>query len=321
MDLIKWLLDGDVAIAYQTKRDLIGVDDHKLKSAISEQGFGKRLLDLQQIDGHWGGGYYNKKWISTHYTLMELRRLNINPTPGIMKAVNIILDSYTTEDGGITPSPTRWKISDVCMNGMLLHAFAYFKAKAEKLESIVDFILSQQLPDGGYNCEYNRPDKIVKHSSLHSTLSLIEGMTSYLDQGYSYRKDEIIKQREMAIEFILMHRLFKSDHTGLIIKKSFLMLSYPPRWKYDILRALDAFREARVPYDQRMEDALEVLIEKRRKDGTWPVQQKYPGQVHFDMEKTGGSSRMNTLRALRVIKYYQPEKFGKFGLQDSIPVL
>lgn len=314
MSIISWLLEGDIAIQYQTRRDLLDDDRPELKERIAKEGFGKRLLDLQQPDGHWGGGYYRKKWISTHYTLMELRRLNVVPTPGIRRACQIILDSHDGSAGD-TPSDTPvWSISDVCMNGMLLHAFAYFGMDENRLVPIIDFILSQQLLDGGYNCDYNRPEKKVRHSSLHSTVSLIEGMTSYLDAGYSYRKADVEKQRADAIEFILMHRLYKSDHTGEVIRTSFTKLSFPPRWKYDILRALDAFREAHLPDDERMSDAIDLLMKKRRKDGTWPLQQKHPGAVHFDMEKTGESSRMNTLRALRVLKAYRPDIYQKLDL-------
>jgi hypothetical protein len=83
-----------------------------------------------------------------------------------------------------------------------------------------------------------------------------------------------------------------------------LMLSYPSRWKYDILRALDYFQFAGSNYDPRMQDALDILKKKRRKDHKWPVQAKHPGQTHFDMEKTGSPSRWNTLRALRVLKHF-----------------
>jgi len=314
MKIIDWLLEGDAAIAYQTYRDLLDDNRLDLKVKISEEGFGKRLMEFQQPNGHWGGGYYSKKWTSTHYTLMELRRLNINPSPQIKKAIDNILDSHILNSDGSKPEKHTWIINDICMYGMLLHAFAYFKVDERKLVSTIDFILARQLPDGGYNCEFGRSSKIVRHSSLHSTISIIEGMTTYLDNGYVYRKNEIIKQRQEAVEFILMHRLFKSDKTGLIIKKSFLMLSYPPRWKYDILRALDAFREAKVPYDMRMDEAIEVLMKKRRIDGTWPVQQKYQGLVHFDMEPTGGPSRMNTLRVLRVLKYYRPDIYERLDL-------
>jgi hypothetical protein len=84
-----------------------------------------------------------------------------------------------------------------------------------------------------------------------------------------------------------------------------LMLSYPSRWRYDILRALDYFHSCAIEYDQRMSDAIEVLLKKRRKNGLWPVQARHIGKTHFEMEKTGEPSRWNTLRALRVLKKYQ----------------
>lgn len=82
------------------------------------------------------------------------------------------------------------------------------------------------------------------------------------------------------------------------------MLSYPSRWRYDILRALDYFRLAGIAYDNRMDDAMEILLKKRRKDGKWPLQSKHPGQTHFDMEEVGKPSRWNTLRALRVLRHF-----------------
>ena len=55
--------------------------------------------------------------------------------------------------------------------------------------------------------------------------------------------------------------------------------------------------------DERHGDALDLLRKRRRRDGTWPVQQRYSGRVWFDMERTGGLSRWNTLRALRVLRW------------------
>jgi hypothetical protein len=82
------------------------------------------------------------------------------------------------------------------------------------------------------------------------------------------------------------------------------MLSYPGRWKFDALRALDYFQSIKLPYDPRMSDGMNLLMKKKCKDGYWPVQQKYAGLVHFDMEQTGKASRWNTLLALRVLKQY-----------------
>ena len=304
MDLIKWLLEGDVSIQYQTYRDLLEEEKPDLRQRISTEGFGKSLLQLQSPDGNWGGGFYHYKWINTHYTLLELRRLEVKSNSAIMNILDVILKTKKTADGGITPNPRDWEFSDVCINGMGLFYLCYFGVKEEKLKSIVDFIILQQMSDGGFNCNYNYPKYGAKHSSLHSTISLIEGINSYTNSGYQYRLKELLKIRSEAIEFILCHRMFKSDKTGEIINRSFTMLSYPPRWKYDILRAFEAFREAGIKYDVRMDDAFEIIINKQRKDNTWPLQAKHPGRVHFDMEQTGKSSRWNTLRVLRTIKHF-----------------
>jgi hypothetical protein len=309
MELIKWLNQGDISIQYQTHRDLLGNDNQELRDRISNEGFGKKLLSLQQKDGHWGGGFYHYKWINTHYTLLELRRLNIKPNKRIMDVLYHILLNCKTDDGGITPNSEVWKFSDVCINGMSLFVMCYFGIDENSLKSIIDFIIKQQLPDGGFNCNYNYLKYGAKHSSLHSTVSLIEGINEYLNNGYKYKEDELRKIRSEAIEFILIHKMFKSDKTDEIIKKSFTMLSYPPRWKYDILRAFEAFMNAQIDYDERMNDALDIIFKKKRKDGTWPVQAKHQGRVHFDMEKIGGSSRWNTLRVLRVLKYFKNEMY------------
>ena len=253
MNLIQWLLEGDVSIQFQVYRDLLNEERPDLQKRIEFEGFGKRLLLKQQPDGHWGGGYYHYKWINTHYTLLEIRRLNMIPNKNVLRITNTIVDDYKTNDGGITPNPQVWEFSDVCINGMSLFFMCHFKIDQEKLISVVDFIISQQLPDGGFNCNYNYKKYGAKHSSLHSTVSLIEGMNEYIDNGYTYKVDELRKIRVEAIEFIMMHKLYLSDRTGDIINKNFLMLSYPPRWKYDILRALEALMNAGIDYDERID--------------------------------------------------------------------
>ncbi len=302
---IDWLLTGDVAIQYQTQRDLLGSCNerlNKLKSRIASEGWGARILNLQNDDGHWGQGFYKPKWTSSHYTLLDLRNLCVNATSGIRKAISLIITEHKGIDGGISRTGG---LSDVCVNGMFLNYACYFKTDESDLESVIDFIIGLQMADGGFNCWKNRWS--AEHSSLHSTISVLEGINEYLVQGYSYRADQLISIEKQAIEFMLEHKLFKSDKTDQVIHKGMTMLSYPSRWKHNILRGLDYLQKAKVPYDARMEDAIEVLLRKRRKEGVWPVQAKHSGSVHFDMEKTGAKSRWNTLRALRVLKYYDIE--------------
>jgi len=304
-DLINWLLEGDVSIHYQAHRDLLGREQTVLQDRIVTEGWGAAYLSRRLFNGHWGRGFYQPKWTSTHYSILDLRNLCIAPThPAAKETVNLILANHKSEDGGINPAKTV-KNSDVCINGMALNYCSYFGADETKLTSIVDFLISQWMADGGFNCHSNQQGAV--HSSLHTTLSVAEGIREYTKNGYNYRLHELQKAEESSKEFMLQHRLFRSDKTGNIIDKKMLMLSYPSRWRYDILRALDYFQYAGAAYDNRMNDAFDILMKKRRRDGKWPLQAKHPGETHFDMEKSGQPSRWNTLRVLRTLKHFDLE--------------
>lgn len=300
--LMQWLLEGDVSLQYQVFRDLLHTEREDLRQRIQSEGWAAALLTQKGKNGHWGQGFYSPKWTSSHYTLLDLRNLHILPgIPAINDTLHLIFSERKEADGGINPGKTITN-SDVCINGMVLNYASYFKMKEDALHSVVDFILTQKMPDGGFNCRSNRSGAV--HSSLHTTLSIAEGILEYARQGYTYRLEELIEAEKGCQEFMLLHRLYKSDKTGDMIDKKMTMLSYPSRWKYDILRALDYFRLCSLEHDSRMDDALEIVLGKRRKDGTWPIQAKHPGKTHFDMEKSGKPSRWNTLRALRVLRHF-----------------
>lgn len=304
--LIDWLKSGDVSVQYQVHRDLLGRVDAHLQGRIATEGWGAAFLRERHPDGHWGDWFYQPKWISSHYTLLDLKHLGIAPDNApIRQSIQWVTRNLKGNDGGISPFGNPPKC-DVCVNGMFLNYASYFRIDQEELKSIVDFLLDEWMGDGGFNCCSNGSGAV--HSSLHSTISCLEGITEYLGNGYTYREEELRAVAAAGEEFILLHRLFRSDHTGQIIDKKMLMLSYPSRWRYDILRGLDYFCAAGWHYDERMSDAIAVLQKKRRSDGSWPVQARHSGQSHFEMEKTGQLSRWNTLRALRVLKH--------FGLSD-----
>ncbi len=299
---MEWLLEGDISIQYQVHRDLLGHDDKSLQSNINSQGWGKRLFEARTPNGRWGYSFYQPKWISTHYTLLDLRNLCVSPKdPLCQRIVKEIALNEKGQDGGLDVSHSNAN-SDVCVNGMFLNYASYFQIDEDLLHSIIDFILSQIMPDGGFNCMHNRSGAV--HSSLHSTLSILEGITEYERNGYTYRLPELQTVKNSCVEFILIHHLFKSDKTGKIIKNDFLKFPFSPRWKYDILRCLDYFQHACIPYDHRMNDALKVVENKKTADGLWKVNARYSGLIHFEMEKAGKPSRWNTLRALRVLKCY-----------------
>jgi hypothetical protein len=305
--ILDWLLAGDVSIQYQVWRDLLGVDKIDLQNKISTEGWGQYFLSKRHEDGHWGDRFYQPKWVSTHYTLLDLRNLNLSPENVLVKAsIEQVLDHHKAEDGGIQLGPSTTQRSDICVNGMFLNYAAYFNTPEEKMHSIIDCILEEIMPDGGFNCRTTRSG--ATHSSLHTTLSVLEGLTSFQKAGHSYKNEKIIKAKESAIEFILCHQLYLSDHTGQLINKDFLKLAYPSRWKYDVLRALDYFQYAGIGWDSRMEAALNWLKSKRNKESTWNLAAPHAGQVHFKMEQAGKPSRWNTLRAMRVLEHFNVEE-------------
>ena len=306
--ILKWLLSGDVSIQYQVHRDLLDSDKEQLRNRISTEGWGARFLNKRNKEGYWGRGFYQPKWTSTHYTIMDLKNLGISQkNKEIHQSLSLIIQNLKGPDGGIYPTGKN-RTSDVCLNGMFLNYASYFGVEEDDLKSIVDFLIAEHMGDGGFNCLSNTKGAV--HSSLNSTLSVIEGILEYTRNGYKYRIKELLSAESRSREFLLQHKLFRSDRTGLIIDKKMLMLTYPSRWRYDILRALDYFRLADIAYDVRMNDAIDVLLKKRRSDRKWPLQAKHPGKTHFDMEQTGKPSRWNTLRALRVFKHFNINNTG-----------
>lgn len=302
---LSWLLEGDISIQYQTCKDLLDETKADYRVRIAKEGWGEKFLDNQHHEGHWGEAFYQPKWISSHYTLLDLRNLELEPgIPQIDFALDRIFENEKGPDGGIRPIGSVQKC-DVCINGMFLNYACFFGVEGQKLESVVDFILSQKMIDGGFNCMLNRSG--ARHSSLHSTISVSEGICEYRKSGYTYRLEELLETEENCREFILLHRLFLSDRTGKVIRKEFIQLPYPWRWRFNILRGLEYFRKAGVNYDERMAPAIDVLLSKRRKDRRWNLNAHHPGQTHFDMEKAGTPSRWNTLNALRILKHFDIE--------------
>ncbi len=301
--VLDWLLAADPAVRYLTTRDLLGRDDPALQAGIpTSTGHAQCLLAAQHPDGHWGSGFYRPKWTSSHYTLLELKNLGLPPdTPQATRTVERILREENLPDGGISPRG-RVRRSDACVTGMALGYAAYFGAPPALLRAPIDFLLVQRLRDGGFNCRANRAP--VTHSSVHTTTSIIEGITDYLERGYDYRADELADARAGAIEFLLRHQLFRSHTTGAVIKPEFTRFHHPSRWYYDVLRGLDALRAARAPMDERMRDALDVVTTRQRPDGRWTVVSPYPGETHVAPERGGTPSPWVTLVALRVLTAY-----------------
>jgi hypothetical protein len=310
--VVQWLLDGDPAIRWQTLRDLTGAAERTVaheQRKIARQGWGARLLSRQDRVGTWAGGQtsdaglYSPKWTSTTYTMLLLRDFGLPANNRqARKACKLLLDRGLQPDGGINYGTwAKWtRKSETCVTGMVLSILSHFQYEDARLDTLVDHLLAQQMPDGGWNCQ--RPQGAT-HSSVHTTISVLEGLRLY----ELHRKPNVhivpAAQRR-GREFLLAHRLFRSHRTGEIIKPLFLRFAFPPRWHYDILRALDYFQGLDAPRDPRLAEAIEIVRANRRKDGRWSLQHSYKGKTYFELERLGAPSRWNTLRALRILKWW-----------------
>lgn len=305
---IPWLMDGDPAIRWQTLRDLQGAPAKRWQAEQRRtltEGWGARLLSMQAPDGSWGGGIYSPKWISTTYTLLTLIAIGIPRNhPPARRAAALVLERQL---GRARDEEFIFNLAacDRCIVGMDLLIGAYFGLLDPRLEAIIENLLTERMHDGAWNCRRHRYPK-PHHSSFHTTFNVLEGLRQWLEVTPKHAlRNDVMAAEKRALEFMLEHRLFKSDKTGRIINHNFTLLSYPHRWYYNVLRGLEYFANINAPHDERLQDAIELLKGRRRADDTWPVQHKYPGKVYFDMEKVGGPSRWNTLRALRVLQWWE----------------
>jgi hypothetical protein len=299
----RWLLGGDVAIQWQVLRDLLGAEENVIvreRQRVAREGWGARLLAQQDPEGTWGGGLYNPKWTSTTYTMLLLRDFGLPPSnQQAQKACSLLLDSGLRPDGGVNFG--RTDRSETCITGMVLSIASYCQHDDDRVDTIADHLLAHQMPDGGWNCR--RPFGAT-HASVHTTISALEGLHLY--ELYRRRRmQEVRFAQRRGREFLLVHRLFRSHRTGKIIKPEFKRFAFPPRWYYDILRALDYFQAVKAPRDPRLAEAIDIVYGGRRVDGRWPLQNHHKGKIHFELEHLGAPSRWNTLRALRVLKWWE----------------
>lgn len=280
MSVIEWLLDSDPSIRWQVMRDLIAESDATVareRSRVAAEGWGARLLDLQQPDGHWGGAaFVPRAWISTKDTLQLLRDLGVDQTSDrVRRAIDRVRDGCTWGEE-FSNAPFFEGEVEPCINGQVLAIGAYF---GEARHRLADRLLQEQLSDGGWNCDAPRSQR----SSFHTTICVLEGLLAF--ETAKGPRPDVTGARHRAQEYLLERRLFRSRSTGQIIgidrktgsKPAWTEISFPTRWHYDILRGLDYLRRAGVAPDERMAEAIDLVRKKRDEHGRWPLENPHPG--------------------------------------------
>lgn len=320
MGVVDWLLDSDPAVRWQVMRDLTDVSVREVaaeRARVAGEGWGARLLSLQRDDGHWDvdpppfrsaqaaswwqslppsrKGTLFPEWTSTAWTLMLLRSYGLDPDGAqARRAVTRVRENVQWEhdaepffDGEVEP----------CINGKVVALGAYFGVDVGR---VVDRLLGEQMRDGGWNCEQENGST---RGSFHSTLDVLDGLLEY--EQATGGSAQVAAARARAHEYLMDRRLLRRLSTGEIIDAAFTRFSYPTYWHYDVLRGLDYLRAAGVSPDARLTEAVDLVISKRDAGGRWLLENIHAGRMHFAMDEAEGRpSRWNTLRAMRVLKWY-----------------
>jgi hypothetical protein len=305
MNLLEWLLDSDPSIRWQAMRDLLGEPDDLVaaeRARVATVGWGARLLSERGSDGQWAGGAFfpstppttpGQPWTATFFTLVDLMDLGLDPdSPQARETVALVRENSRWDHDG-----QRFFDGEVepCINGRTVGLGAYF---GEDVTGIVDRLLTEQMDDGGWNCEQENG---AVRGSFHTTINVLEGFIRY--EVAIGETTEVTTARNRGEEYLLERRLLRRLTTGGVIDSDWTLFSYPTRWHYDVLRGLDYLRTAGVEPDARVQEAVELVETKRERDGRWLLENTHPGNVHFHMEEEGLPSRWNTLRSMRVLEW------------------
>ena len=290
-------------------RDLTDATPHEVeaeRARVATEGSGSQLLALQASDGRWGGAAWNHGWDSTMHVLLLLKEMGLDPTSNAARrAVGLVRDCVTWRGCGPQECDGNAFFEgevEPCINGQVAAVGAYF---GQDVRGIVERLLAEQLPDGGWNCEAANGST---RSSFNTTICVLESLLEYeLAVGAN---SEVTAARLRGQEYLLERRLFRRKSTGELIERDrkggtvWTNFAFPTWWHYDVLRGLEYLRRAGVARDERVEEAIDLVASKRDDDGLWPLETHYPGKMPVAIDEgVGQPSRWNTFRALRVLEW------------------
>jgi len=273
------------------------------RARVAGEGWGALLLALQSPAGNFGGQGEDRGLLVTLYTLVALKDLGLDPDGKQARKMIERVDRRLVFQP-LRNRPFLHGETEPCINGRILGVGSYFKRPNDGL---AERLLGEQLEDGGWNCEAwphlsaKRPPS--RRSSFHTTICVLEGLLEYERSG---RKSAAVRRaRKRGEKYLLERGMFRSLRSGEVIDKRWLRFAYPTFWHYDVLRGLDYLREAGVKADERVREAIEIVMKRRHQNGRWPLNLLHRERIQVEMETlVGAASRWNTLRALRVLRWY-----------------
>ncbi len=333
---IDWLLEeANPAVRYFALRDILGKkgDDPQVlaaKRAILESKVVKTILQKQNPKGYWEepSNPYHPKYKSSYWQIMTLGQLGMDKTDKRVERACEYIFQFQSDEGGFSsytferglkehewqskkgkklPSPNEYASSIVfehqysCLTGNMAAALIRIGyADDPRVKKALEWLVKIQNKDGGWLCPYWRAHVKDTHGCFYGTICPLEAFSEAPRKNLTKEMEQTIKR---GAEFLLMHRLFKADHHDYkVINQSWLRLSFPWFYGYNILRGLDVLTRLGYVKDERLNDAVEVLLQKRRSDGTWILESAPIGRMQTNIEAQGKPSKWITLIALRALK-------------------
>jgi hypothetical protein len=299
--IISWLLDSDPAIRWQVMKDILHEQPaayEKERVQLTQSGWCARLLQLQGKDGLWNRSLYNGKWLSTTYSLYFLKTLGLSPgNSQALQGCDQLLTQGLYQQKEIRFSRHK-DIADLGVSAIVLSLCCYFGYDMEVLPQIVSYLIRQQSDEGSWLP--NKSSSAVDYA-FETTLLVLEAFLQYRNRCTA--EDTALSSAvQKGQDFLLGHNLGIGEQKP--IKSKWTSFSFPPYWFYDVLTALDYFWGFRMNKGKKLQTAINLLRQKQTEDGIWLLGSRHSGKTYFEMEKSGEPSRWNTLRALRVLEWW-----------------
>ena len=312
--VVLWLLESAPSLRWQVMRHLTDASDSEVlaeRAKVATEGLGAQLLALQGNDGRWGGAAWNHGWNSTMHVLWLLRDMGLDPASDeARRALRLVREKVTWKGCGPKECDGNSFFEgelEPCINGQVAAVGAYF---GQDVGSIVERLLAEQLPDGGWNCETVNGSN---RSSFNTTICVLEALLEY--ERCVGSSAVVTASRLRGHEYLLERHLFRRKSTEETIecdRKSgtvWTQFAFPTWWHYDVLRGLEYLRSAGVKPDERVSEAISLVESKRQNDGRWLLEAQYSGKLPVETDEgLGQPSRWITFRALRVLDWYSTQK-------------
>jgi len=282
-ETLDWLLEDEPSVQYFTLTGLMdhGENDRSVRDTrgrIGREGWAATILAKQKDGIYWENpeSCYVPKWSSCAWQLAVLADIGlVGSDERIENSVEHYLHAHNVETGGfaLRPRGSEGIKPHVCSTGNMIRSLAKFGyGQDERVVKAMDWLISEQLVDGGWNCF---TEDGAKHGSFQATIEPLWALAAML------QIHPLVKRWEDAAakgsEFLLRHRIYKSKRNDSPVLLEFLTIHYPMHYRYDFLHGLRVLSELGAKYDPRMADAVNLLRQKRLPDGKWVLEGVYRG--------------------------------------------